>query len=122
MSPSAPARPESPLSLPATAAALGTDALAATLARELPPLLATHPALVAATEQGGRIDPGSIGISLLGQRAAGDGNAELRIGVCCEESVGGCSCGDAPYTSRLYCELLLTLAPDGRAKIGPGQD
>jgi hypothetical protein len=121
MTASAPAAAPPPLRLPATAGALGTAALAVTLARELPPLLAAHPVLAAATEQGGRIDPGSVAVSLLRQRAVGD-HAELRIGVLCEETVGGCSCGDAPYTSRLYCELLLTLSPQGTAEIGPCQD
>ncbi|MCG6940406.1 MAG: hypothetical protein LJE69_04050 [Thiohalocapsa sp.] len=96
------------LALPAASAALSTPTFTAALLDELRPLLASHPLLAAATEQGGRIEPASVRLTLLGGDAA---QRDLRLGVFCDEIVGGCSCGDPPYTTPLYLELTLRLDP-----------
>jgi hypothetical protein len=116
MSKAATDAPPLPLQLPASGAALGGNALAQTLSAELAPLLGAHPLLTAAAEQGGRIDPASVAVSLLGHRNQA-GGAELRIGVFCEEVIGGCSCGDPPHAARLYRQFRLQLRPDGAARL-----
>ncbi len=97
---------EASLRLPAAAAALGTARFAETLLAELTPLLAAHPLLAAAAEQGGRIEPATVRLSLLAGDATRGG---LRLGLFCEEIVGGCSCGDPPYSAPIYRQLTLWL-------------
>lgn len=59
-------------------------------------------------EQGGRIDPDSIGVTLL-SRASEPGRVELVIGVFFTEIIGGCSCGEEPFSSPGYRELRLRI-------------
>jgi hypothetical protein len=117
-----PKAPEAAPRLPKTAAAWKSPNLAPTLAAELAPLLAAHPLITSAGEQGGRIDPDSITVTLL-DRQADASQARLALGVFCLEVVGGCSCGDAPYTAQVYLELMLHLdLATGRAQLLPRTD
>ena len=68
--------------------------------------------LADATREGGRIDPGSVQLSLLSMQEI-DGGAEAVVGVLFQEIVGGCSCGDEPYASPRWCRLRLRLDGEG---------
>lgn len=86
----------------------------------LTPIIAAHPLLTVATEQGGHVDPASVHITLLERDRLGD---RLRLGVLAEEIVGGCSCGDAPYSAGFYAELTLRLdLPGGTGEIALVRD
>lgn len=104
------------IELPAAVSAWRAGDADAALLHALTPVIAGHALLATATEQGGRVDPASVRLSLLGVAAAGDG---LRLGVFGEEIVGGCSCGDESYAAGFYVELMLRLDPvNGTAEIG----
>mgnify|MGYP006271736693 CR=1 FL=1 len=104
------------IELPAAVSARPEGETDAALLQALMPVIAGQPLLAAATEQGGRVDPASIRLSLLSRDTAG---GWLRLGVFGEEVVGGCSCGDEPYAVGFYVELRLRLDPaSGTAEIG----
>ena len=110
------------LLLPAATAALDTPAFAATLARELAPLLGTHSLVSRAAEQGGRSDPQSVVVTLL-TGPTGSDDVQLGLAVFCDEIIGGCSCGDPPHSSRVYLELTLRLDPvTAEARLCPRAD
>ncbi|WP_295880683.1 hypothetical protein [uncultured Thiohalocapsa sp.] len=93
---------------------------AADLLEALTPIVAGHPLLAAVADHGGHIDPASVRLSLLGRDAAG---RALRLGVFGEEIVGGCSCGDEPFTARFYLELTLHMdAVAGTAELRAATD
>jgi hypothetical protein len=95
--------------------ARGSTRFTHVLLTELKPMLAVHPLLAAATDQGGRVDPASLQLSLI---SADPTQTRLRIGVFGSENVGGCSCADEPHTARFYVELALRLDPAaGTAEI-----
>lgn len=65
----------------------------------------------AAATQGGLIDPASTVLTLLESRLD-DEIIEATIGVMFTEIVGGCSCGDAPFTVNGWCRLRLRIEGD----------
>ncbi len=98
----------------------GTADFAATLSRELMGL--PEGSLPIAGEQGGLIDTASIGVTLLSACADAD-RIELVMGVFFTEIVGGCSCGDEPFSLNGYEELILRIdRADGAALIRPRGD
>jgi hypothetical protein len=85
-----------------------------TLRREL--LALPHGILPIAGEQGGLIDPASLGLTLLSSRADTE-RIEVDVGVFFTEIVGGCSCGDEPFEVNGYTELRLrTERADGTTR------
>jgi hypothetical protein len=63
-------------------------------------------------EHGGRIDPRDLTLALLTERTVSLGDralSEVRVGVFFTETVGGCSCGDEPFTVSGYQALTLIL-------------
>jgi hypothetical protein len=95
--------------------AFGTPAFAEVLRREL--LALTDGVLPIAGEQGGLIDPASLGLTLLTSRADAE-RIEIVVGVFFTEIVGGCSCGDEPLAVNGYVELSLRIERvDGAAVI-----
>lgn len=98
----------------------GTADFAATLSRELTGL--PEGSLPIVGEQGGLIDPASIGVSLLSACADAD-RIEVVIGAFFIEIVGGCSCGDEPLSLNGYEEFILRIErADGAAVIWPRGD
>ncbi|MFB1489081.1 MULTISPECIES: glucosamine--fructose-6-phosphate aminotransferase [unclassified Thiocapsa] len=95
--------------------AFGTPAFAAVLRGEL--LALPEGVLPIAGEQGGLIDPASLGLTLLSSRADVE-RIEVAVGVFFTEIVGGCSCGDEPLSVNGYMELSLRIErTDGAAVI-----
>jgi hypothetical protein len=95
--------------------AFGTPAFAAVLRGEL--LALTEGVLPIAGEQGGLIDPASLGLTLLSSRADAE-RIEVAVGVFFTEIVGGCSCGDEPFGVSGYTELRIRIErTDGAAVI-----
>ncbi|CRI65246.1 hypothetical protein THIOKS12310004 [Thiocapsa sp. KS1] len=95
--------------------AFGTPAFAEVLRREL--LALPDGVLPIAGEQGGLIDPASLGLTLLSSRADAE-RIEVAVGVFFTESVGGCSCGDEPFGVNGYVELCLRIKrADGASVI-----
>ncbi|EGV15873.1 hypothetical protein [Thiocapsa marina] len=86
--------------------AFGSPAFAEVLSREL--LALPDGVLPIAGEQGGLIDPTSLGVTLLSSRATAE-RIEVAVGVFFTEIVGGCSCGDEPFGVNSYKELRLRI-------------
>jgi hypothetical protein len=97
----------------------GASDFAATLSRELAAL--PEGSLPIIGEQGGLIDPASIGVTLLSAHADA-GLIEVVIGVFFTESVGGCSCGDDPFSVAGYEELCLRIDRSDGAAVCVGRD
>jgi hypothetical protein len=95
--------------------AFGGPAFAEVLRRELLALPDGH--LAIAGEQGGLVDPASLGLTLLSSRADAE-RIEVVVGVFFTEIVGGCSCGDEPFGVNGYLELSVRIdRTDGAAMI-----
>ena len=105
---------------PRLAAALqawGTPGFATALAAELGRLDAARLPLGAASGLGGRIEPGSVGVTVLGAAEGPDG-IHARVGVFFVEVLGGCSCGDGPAAHNAWCELRVHIdKASGAARI-----
>ena len=93
----------------------GVDETALRLAlQRLPP--GTLPLHEACT-QGGVVDDGDLGISLLNWAVSGS-QVTARVGVFFDEIVGGCNCHDDPVATHSYALLGLRIARDGgRAEV-----
>jgi hypothetical protein len=93
----------------------GVDETALRLAlQRLPP--GTLPLHEACT-QGGVVDDGDLGISLLHWATAGS-QVRIRVGVFFSEIVGGCNCHDDPVATSRYAILWVRIARvDGSAEI-----
>jgi len=95
--------------------AFGTPTFAEVLRREL--LALPDGVLPIEGEQGGLVDPASLGVTLLSSRADAE-RIEIAVGVFYTEIVGGCSCGDEPFGVNGYTELRLRIErADGGALI-----
>lgn len=102
--------------LPASLAAWGSPGFADTLKDELASLPAGSLPLEAGCDQGGRVDDGSARFTVLLARADAQG-VQVRLGVFFTEVVGGCSCGEDPFSVDTYCELDLAIqAGDARLR------
>lgn len=88
--------------------AWGTPAFASALAAELGRLEAARLPLGAGSGLGGRIEPGSVAVTVLGA-ADSPGQIHARVGVFFVEVVGGCSCGDEPVAHNAWCELRVRI-------------
>ena len=86
--------------------AFGTPTFAEVLRREL--LGLPDGVLPIPGEQGGLIDPESLGLTLLSSCADAE-RIEVVVGVFFTEIVGGCSCGDEPFEVNSYTELRLRI-------------
>jgi hypothetical protein len=95
--------------------AFETSAFVEVLRREL--LALPYGVLPVAGEQGGLIDPASLGLTLLSSRADAE-RIEVAVGMFFTEIVGGCSCGDEPFSVNRYMELMLRIErTDGGAVV-----
>jgi len=89
-------------------AAWGTDGFAQTLKREILSLPAGTLPLHLATTQGSIMSDGARDATILGFED--DTRSILcRLGIFFTETVGGCSCGDEPFTANGYCELQVRI-------------
>ena len=77
----------------------------------------TLPLQLAASRGG--VVTGARDVTILHVRREG-GLLLVRIGVFFTEVVGGCSCGDDPFTTDDYCELYLRIdTASSRAEVSP---
>lgn len=58
--------------------------------------------------QGGQVDARDMAVTVL-DVAEVEEEIRARVGVFFTEVVGGCSCGDEPFESPVYCELGVTI-------------
>lgn len=58
--------------------------------------------------QGGLVDDSDISVTVIHTRENGQ-TLLAKVGVFFTEVVGGCSCGDDPFTQPAYCMLLVTI-------------
>lgn len=92
---------------------IDTTALLVALQRLPPDTLPLHKACT----QGGVVDDGDLGISLLNWAVSGS-QVTARVGVFFDEIVGGCSCHDDPVATTRYAILGVSIARgDGSAEI-----
>jgi hypothetical protein len=106
------------LELATTPADLGSDGLAQTLRRAILALPPESPLLKLAASHGGIIQDGVRDATVL--RIARQGTSTTaRVGIFFTEVVGGCSCGDEPFTADGYCELLIRVQ-EGRSEAEVG--
>jgi hypothetical protein len=97
----------------------GSPDFATDLSRELTAL--PEGSLPIMGEQGGLIDTASIGVTLLSAHADA-GRIVVVIGVFFTELVGGCSCGDDPFSVSGYKELCLRIDRSDGAAVCVGRD
>jgi hypothetical protein len=90
----------------------GSKGLAENLRRAILALPADSPLLRLAGAQGGLIQEGVKDATVLGIEREG-ASLIARVGIFFTETVGGCSCGDEPFTSDGYCELSLRIDQRG---------
>ena len=89
-------------------AAWGTPAFGPRLKRALLALPPTALPLQEAVAQGGLVQDGARDLLLLECAETGD-RLRCRLGVFFTETVGGCSCGDEPFSAPAYCEIRLDI-------------
>ena len=110
---------------PSLAAAVrdwGTEAFTSTLKADIEALDGACLPLYPGTQAGGHIDDSDLTVTVLSARACGP-VIESRIGVFFTEVVGGCSCGDEPFTRPGYCQLRVTIdLQTARAGFEPVED
>ncbi|MDX1698874.1 MAG: hypothetical protein R3308_11330 [Thiohalobacterales bacterium] len=85
-----------------------TERFEQTLKQEILALDAGCLPLVHGTCEGGQVDTGNLAVSVFGSRERG-ATIEARIGVFFNEVIGGCSCGDDPFTRPASCLLRVTI-------------
>jgi hypothetical protein len=107
------------LTLLESARSVGTPDFASALQRELAAL--PESLLPITGDQGGRVDPSSIGVALLSAQVQAD-HILADIGVFFTETVGGCSCGDEPFVSQGYRQLTLTIDRETGATVCAPRD
>jgi len=94
--------------LPRVARASGVDTLKSMLKRDIENLKGGELPLESGTRQGGHVDDRRLSATIFEV----DETAQIvqaRVGVFFDEVVGGCSCGDDPFTVNAYCELRVRL-------------
>jgi hypothetical protein len=82
--------------------------LAQALQREILSLPHGSLPLQLAATQGGVVQGGARAVSVLRIEHAGE-SLLAHVGVFFAETVGGCSCGDEPFTTNGYCELRIRI-------------
>jgi len=86
----------------------GTARFATSLQQAIEALGSDCLPLAAGTREGGHVTDEGLAVSVI--EAADRGACiAVRIGVFFTEVVGGCSCGDDPYTLPGYCQLQVTI-------------
>jgi len=84
----------------------GTNRFAQTIKREILALPPGTLPLQRAVTQGGIVQDGATDATLLAFEED-DQAIHCRLGIFFTETVGGCSCGDEPFTTEHYCEIRL---------------
>ena len=108
--------------LPNAARARGTEALKSTLKRDIENLGGAGLPLQAGTQHGGHVDDRHLSATILDVAETG-AVVQAKVGVFFDEVVGGCSCGDEPFTASAYCELRVRLdRRSGEATFEPVAD
>ena len=82
----------------------GTPRFEQTLKNEIEALDVACLPLSRGTGSGGRIDGSDLAITVFSARENGP-MVQARVGVFFTEIVGGCSCGDEPFSQPAYCML-----------------
>ena len=86
----------------------GSGRVAQTLKGEIERLGAAVLPLHQAIGQGGMVDDSPLAVTVLHLADRGD-SIRARLGVLFSEIVGGCSCGDDPFTENVYCLLQVSI-------------
>ena len=86
----------------------GTREFSVQLKHAIEALDASHMPLYRCVSQGGQVDASDMAVTVLDVTAVEE-EISARIGVFFTEVVGGCSCGEEPFESPVYCELGLTI-------------
>jgi hypothetical protein len=86
----------------------GTPRFDQTLKNEIEAVEAACLPLSRGTGLGGRIDGSDLTVTIISARENGQ-TLQARAGVFFTEIVGGCSCGDEPYSQPAYCLLQVTI-------------
>lgn len=94
--------------LPGVARASGVDALKSMLKRDIENLKSSELPLASGTRQGGHVDDRRLSATIFEVVETAQ-IVQARVGVFFDEVVGGCSCGDDPFTVNAYCELRVRL-------------
>ena len=94
--------------LPGTVRALEFGLAAQTLKGEIERLGAGVLPLHQAVGQGGMVDDRQFAVTVLHVADHG-GSIRAKLGVFFDEIVGGCSCGDDPFTENVYCVLRVSI-------------
>ncbi|MBE9516480.1 MAG: glucosamine--fructose-6-phosphate aminotransferase [Proteobacteria bacterium] len=85
-----------------------TSAFSQTLKAEVEALKAGVLPLHHAVTQGGNVDDSNISVTVLYAKES-EADIEVRAGIFFTEVVGGCSCGDDPFSVNAYCEMTLKI-------------
>jgi hypothetical protein len=93
--------------LPAALRDWGTNDFERTLQAEIMALDAGILPLQGVTGRGGRVDS-RVDVTLISSHDGGQ-VIQAKVGVFFGEIIGGCSCGDDPFTQPAYCMLLVTI-------------
>ncbi len=86
----------------------GTPRFEQTLKNEMQALDAACLPLSRGTGSGGRIDGSDLTITIISALEKGQ-TLQARVGVFFTEIVGGCSCGDEPFSQPAYCLLQVVI-------------
>ncbi len=86
----------------------GTPRFDQTLKNEIEALEVACLPLSRGTGSGGRIDGSDLAVTVISARENGL-TVQARVGVFFTEIVGGCSCGDEPFSQPAYCMLQVTI-------------
>jgi hypothetical protein len=57
-----------------------------------------------ALTQGGRVEAGGVTATVI-SLAESETGIRARVGIFFDEIVGGCSCGDEPFSHNVFCEM-----------------
>ncbi|NNJ93965.1 MAG: glucosamine--fructose-6-phosphate aminotransferase [Halobacteria archaeon] len=95
----------------------GTREFVPALKRSIEALAAGELPLHKGLEQGGLVDDSDLAVTVIDTREMDDA-VQARVGVFFTEIVGGCSCGDEPFSLPAYCMLQVTIEKQtGRARF-----
>ena len=86
----------------------GTPRFDRTLKNEIEDLEAACLPLSRGTGLGGWIDGSDLAVTIISSCENGQ-VVQARVGVFFTEIVGGCSCGDEPFSQPVYCLLQVTI-------------
>ena len=94
--------------LPGALQAWGTPHFARALQQALEALSPAELPLARACHAGGLIEDGCVSVSVVSTWACQE-TIDARVGLFFNEQVGGCSCGEEPFSQPVYCQLQVRI-------------